>query len=116
MTISLLLVALTIQQPQNLPGEIGENLRNLPFLELSSTKPIGDLQLCAADAVSKELTSSFITQGDGSVYMITHQPWIGYTAVPLIIKFTRTDSITKLTMTSSRKFKGKSIDNINACL
>ncbi|WP_091144975.1 hypothetical protein [Novosphingobium sp. CF614] len=112
----LSLAFLMLQGSANLIGEIGENLANPPFLELETSKRTIDLQLCIADAVSKELNSSFIPSADGTMLMVTHFPWNGYNNVPLIVQFVEGNGQTKLIFTAARPYKGKALENIRRCL
>ncbi len=115
--MSLILAAAALLQGySHLTGEIGENLSHQPFLEVSSSKKISSLQMCLADAVSKDLNSSFLPDGYGNILMVTHFPWNGNTNVPLIIKMTETETSTALTLTGKNPLKDNAIRKIKACL
>lgn len=55
-------------------GEISENLRMPVKAEYTTAKPIVDLELCVADALSTSGTISIVRDGDKNVIILAAQP------------------------------------------
>lgn len=112
---AVILTLLLVAQAASPPGEIGERLAKPPTFAFESPKAPETLELCVADAISKNLTAAAFSNGPGRHVIVGSLNFQFHNGVPVVVELVRAGPVTRVIGHST---KGDSWlqDRIRSCL